>query len=227
VQDQPYSGVENLETMAAAKNYNRYLLAEVRKHACNGARVLDFGAGAGQFAVPMSQGFDLTAVELDEELHHHLVGQGVRAVRHLAELPDGAFDYVYSLNVLEHIEDDLAVLTELRKKLKRAGQVVIYVPAWPLLYTSMDRKVGHVRRYTRKTLVARVVAAGFRVERVRYVDSLGYFATLLFKLLGNDGGDINKNALIAYDRLVFPISRLLDRVVGRWLGKNVLLVGGV
>jgi len=221
-----YTGVDNLEVMEAAENYNRYLLDEVRKYATTGKRVLDFGAGGGQFALPMSTaGFDLTAVELDQALHQHLISKGICAVRRLTELPDGAFDYAYTLNVLEHIEDDVGVLRQLHRKLSGVGRILIYVPAWPVLYTSMDRKVGHIRRYTRSTLVDCVSAAGFAVERVGYVDSIGFLATLLFKLLGNDDGNINRSALATYDRFVFPVSRTLDFLVRRWFGKNLLLVG--
>ena len=47
-------------------------------------------------------------------------------------------------------------------------------------------------------------------------------ATLVFKLLGNNTGDINRRALIAYDRFVFPVSRLIDRFSSRWIGKNLV-----
>jgi hypothetical protein len=88
----------------------------------------------------------------------------------------------------------------------------------------MDRKVGHVRRYTRATLLAATDAAGFATERVAYVDSLGFFATLLFRALGDRGGEINPRALRLYDRAIFPMSRLLDFAAGRWIGKNLLLI---
>ena len=191
MQQQAYSGVDNLETMSEAENYNRYLLDLVRNHAGNGGRVLDFGAGGGQFAVPLSQlGFDVTALEPDE-LHRIRLDGRIAQCSASTSWRTGRSTACIRLNVLEHIEDDVAALRRLRKKLKTGGTVLIYVPACPLLYTSMDAKVGHVRRYTRRTLIAEGRAAGFGVERCAYVDSLGYFATLLFKVGDNDGGDIN------------------------------------
>jgi hypothetical protein len=88
----------------------------------------------------------------------------------------------------------------------------------------MDKKVGHFRRYTRATLAARVRAAGFEVTRSEYVDSAGFLASLLFKAFGNDSGAINRGALLVYDRRVFPLSRLADRLCRRAFGKNVCLV---
>lgn len=223
--DQDYTGVDNLEVMQDAVNYNGFLLNTVRSCAPRSGRVLDFGAGSGQFAVPMAQlGFDVTALEPDGRLRARIADAGVRAVAGPAEIPDGSLAFVYTLNVLEHIEDDAAALRQLRAKLAAEGRLLIYVPAFPVLYTSMDAKVGHVRRYTRSTLMSAVRTAGFAIDRVAYVDSLGFFAALAFKACGDRGGDINRGALRLYDRVVFPLSRLVDRVAGRWIGKNLLLI---
>ena len=131
---------------------------------------------------------------------------------------------VVFLNVLEHIEDDAAALRELHRKLVPGGRLLVYVPAFQVLYTSMDRKVGHLRRYTRATLIAAVTAAGFAVEHSRYADSLGFFATLVFKLFGNARGTLDRHGIRLYDRRVFPLSRALDALVSPLFGKNVLLV---
>ena len=151
----PYTGVENLEVMREAENYNRYLLALVTQHAAGAKRVIDFGAGSGTFAVPCAAaGFDVTAVEPDERLRA-LLGRGrIRAVAAVEALPDEAFEYAYTLNVLEHIPDDVAALRALRDKLVAGGRLFVYVPAFPVLFTSMDAKVRHVRRYTRATMQA-------------------------------------------------------------------------
>lgn len=226
-QPEAYSGVENLEIMQEAVNYNRYLLNTVRKYAplAGGGRILDFGAGNGEFAVPMSAlGFDVTAVEPDDLLRGRLLEKSVRAVAGPQELPDESFAYIYTLNVLEHIEDDVGALRQLYSKLVAHGSLFIYVPAFPILYTGMDARVGHVRRYTRATLVDSVRSAGFVVGQVAYVDSIGFFATLLFKLAANKDGNVGRTALKLYDRLVFPLSRALDVVARHWFGKNLLLV---
>ncbi len=225
MQQEAYTGVDNLEVMQEAVNYNRYLLDTVRKYAPPQGNVLDFGAGGGQFAAPLSaSGMDITALEPDQLLQQRLRAQGLRVVGSTQELPDASFNYIYTLNVLEHIDDDEAALRALHSKLTANGKLLIYVPAFPVLYTSMDAKVGHVRRYTRETLMARVMAAGFRVNRVGYADSIGFFATLVFKLSGNKDGNVSMGALKLYDRAVFPLSRALDLVARRWFGKNLLLV---
>lgn len=223
--DEGYSGVDNLEVMSEAQNYNRYLLDVVHRHAPPDQRVLDFGAGGGQFAVPLAHlGLDVTALEPDEDLRARILGRGVAAVPGPEQLADRHFGYIYTLNVLEHIPDDVEALRQLRTKLAPGGALLVYVPAFPVLYTGMDAKVGHVRRYTRSSLTAAVRAAGFTIDRCHYVDSLGFLATLLFKLVGDSSGDINRTALRLYDRVIFPLSRVVDRVTRRWFGKNLLLI---
>lgn len=219
----PYTGVDNLEVMREAENYNRFLIELVTRHAAGAKRVIDFGAGSGTFAVPCAAaGFQVTAVEPDEHLRSLLGGQGIPSAATVEALPDGSFEYAYTLNVLEHIERDVEALRALRTKLVAGGRLFVYVPAFPVLFTSMDAKVGHIRRYTRDTLRASLDSAGFAIEELSYVDSLGFAATLIFKAIDNGRGDINRRMLRLYDRLVFPASLALDTVAHRWVGKNLL-----
>ena len=120
------------------------------------------------------------------------------------DIADGSIHYVYTLNVLEHIHDDVAILVKLHAKLRPGGSLFVYVPAFHLLWSSMDDKVGHLRRYTRGSLKGAVKAAGFAVGHCRYADSAGYFATLMFKVVGNRHGEINRKALVAFDRWGVP-----------------------
>jgi SAM-dependent methyltransferase len=218
-----YTGVDNLEVMREAENYNRYLSGLIARYAAGAQRAIDFGAGSGTFAIPCTAaGIDVTAVEPDDELRTMLIGAGVRAVADVAMLSDAAFPYAYTLNVLEHIAADVDALRALRAKLVPGGRLFVYVPAFPVLFTSMDVKVRHVRRYTRATLSASLRAAGFEIDTIRYADSLGFAATLLFKALDNGRGDVNRRMLRLYDRLALPVSLALDALTHRWIGKNLL-----
>jgi len=219
-----YPGVDTLEVMDEAVNYNAFLQSLVIAELRSTDRALDFGAGSGMLARPLAaMGYRITCVELDAGLRARLLSEGLDARASPGEVA-GPFDVIYTCNVLEHIADDAGTLASLAGLLRPGGKLLVYVPAFPILTTSFDRLVGHVRRYTRKSLVAVVRAAGFHIDRVIYCDSLGFGAALLFKLIGGSSGTINRSALIAYDRLAFPLSRLLDRVMGRWFGKNLYLV---
>jgi SAM-dependent methyltransferase len=219
--DGSYTGVDNLDAMAEARNYNDFLVREILR-GCEGAStVVDFGAGCGTFARMLRErGVEVTCVEPDEGMRRALESQGFECRADVEEIAEGSVDYMFSLNVLEHIEDDLGMLRVLRRRLRPGGRLYLYVPAFPVLYTSMDRKVGHFRRYKARSLSGKLRSAGFQVTEARYADSLGFFVTLLYRLIGNRRGDLNPGALKFYDRMIFPLSRMLDKFVGRVLGKN-------
>lgn len=220
-----YSGTENLELMTEAVNYNAFLVDLIRHEARAGEVVVDFGAGIGTFAKALAQeGYKVHCIEPDQQQRDGIVESGLTASADISGLPDETVDLLYSLNVLEHIEDDVAVLRACHQKMRPGGRVLIYVPAFQILYSSMDRLVGHCRRYTRAELEEKMRMAGFEVISSEYVDSAGFFAALLFKALGSDKGTINRSALIAYDRYAFPVSRLMDKLLRRRFGKNVLLL---
>lgn len=224
-QQENYTGIDNLEVMAEARNYNAYLAALIIQNTEAGERVLDFGAGAGTFALPAREaGRNVSCLEPDPTLRQHLATFDLPCAAETRELSDESYDSIYSFNVLEHIEDDGAALSELYRLLAPGGRLLIYVPAFQILFSSMDHKVGHHRRYRRRQLMTRVTESGFDVATCRYVDSLGFFAALLYRLIDRGQGEINRSALALYDRYVFPLSRLLDRLAGRLLGKNVLLL---
>lgn len=222
-----YTAVDNLEVMEVAVNYARYLVDLVASAAGppDRTRLLDFGTGTATHALALRErGYDVACVEADDDLRERARALGFRAWPKLADLDGEQFSTIYTLNVLEHIEDDVDTLRSLYHVTAPRGSLIVYVPAFPVLYTAMDRKVGHVRRYRRKQLIQRVAGAGFLVRTCHYADSLGFFATLAYRIAGNRRGDINTRSVAAYDRFVFPSSRRLDRLTGPWFGKNLVLV---
>lgn len=220
-----YSGLENLEIMSEAIKYNKHLINLIMVGTKPGDTIMDFGAGLGSFAKIMAnKGHAVLCLEPDAHQIVTLKQNGLSAVRSLDEVPDNSIDYIYSLNVLEHIEDDQSTLASLHKKLKSKGKFLIYVPAFMFLFSKMDEKVGHVRRYTRDSLCKKVLNAGFHVKSSRYCDSLGFLATLAYKYIDRSDGTINKRSLILYDRLIFPLSIMIDKLTHMHFGKNVYAI---
>ena len=221
-----HSGGENLEVMQEAVRYNRYLRNLVKRNAGGAETALDFGAGIGTF----SNSVDLPparvhCVEPDATAREVLSEQGYRAHADLSDVGDGAIQYVFSLNVLEHIEDDAAALANLHRILEPGGRLFLYLPAFDLLFTSMDAHVGHHRRYRLSGIEKLLLQAGFEVEKKAYADALGFIATLAFKLFdGAEPAPLNPRIVRLYDRYCFPLSRLLSVPFARVLGKNLYVV---
>lgn len=92
-------------------------------------------------------------------------------------LGDGTFDLVCALDMLEHIEDDVAALKEMGRACRPGGRILITVPAYRFLWGRQDEISHHLRRYTARELRSRITAAGLEVAK------LTYFNTLLFPIV--------------------------------------------
>lgn len=219
-----YSGKDNLEAMRLATRYNAFLVGLIERHALPDDRILDFGAGLGLFAQALrDRGHRVSCLEADADLKNRLTEQDFEAVQFPSELADDSVDYLYSLNVLEHIDDDVAALTALIPKLRAGARLLVYVPAFPVLFSAMDRLVGHHRRYTSGSLRGLLEKVGLQVERIEYADSLGFPASLAYRLLGGSGV-LDASSVVTYDRWMFPLRRRIDRLTRRFVGKNVFAV---
>jgi SAM-dependent methyltransferase len=221
--DRRFEAPELFDVVDEAERYNRHLLDLVLAFAGPARTVLDFGAGTGRLAIGLAaRGLDVTGVEPDPALRTTLAERGIASVATLDALGARRFDYVVSLNVLEHCADDAGVVRALFERVEPGGRCLVYVPAFALLWTANDVRVGHQRRYARAELARLFRDAGFVVADARYVDSLGFLATLAYRGLGGDGA-LTARSVRLYDRLLFPASRVLDRVLHPVLGKNLLL----
>lgn len=211
--------------MQEASNYNDYLIYLIEEHSNKKQLILDFGAGIGTYAKTLKKnGYKIVCLEPDTNQCKVIESNDIEVYKSLEDIEDNSLDFIYSLNVLEHIEDDLLIIKKLKDKLKQDGELFLYLPAFELLYSSMDKKVGHFRRYNFKMLESLAKNADLKVYKKSYVDSLGFFITLLYKVIGNKEGNIDKKSLIIYDRVIFPISKLFDKVFNQFFGKNVYMV---
>lgn len=217
-----YSGLDNLEVMRLAHNYNRFLRKSVQKAAGRSPRVLDFGAGIGEFSEHLKKaGMTVETVETDSNLSLQLNEKGFVVHSDLSKIPNDQFDFIFSLNVLEHIEDDHKVVQQLARVLKPGGRLYLYVPAFQMLWTSMDDHVGHYRRYNKRSMEILMENCQFQIQDLGYCDSMGFMATVAYKILGDSKGTLNPRALQIFDRFLFPLNRVLDLGFKRILGKNV------
>ncbi len=220
--------MEELEKLESnLQNYNKFIVSSFVDHAGSQANnILDFGAGIGTLSnIWKSLKFDsqITCLEIDQTQHSILVNRGFPT---LNDFPDEIlFDYIFTSNVLEHIEDDSAAIHKLYNILRPGGGLGIFVPANKYLYSNIDKKLGHYRRYSKKNLINKVSESGFRIELCVYVDSLGFFAWLFLKFLKIGINDSGSLLLPIYDKIFWPLSKMLDKLGLKFLfGKNLLLL---
>lgn len=193
--------------------------------------IVEFGAGTGALAEVWRNLFNVhpICVEIDPTLIQILQTKGFTTVTNIQNITSKVL-FVYTANVLEHIEDDVKALKVIRESMEPGGIIAIYVPALPVLFSDLDRNVGHFRRYKKKELVNKVISAGYEVQNCYFNDSIGVLASLALKVVGYKGkvGLGSKSSLFFYDRYIYPISKVLDRIFFRYvIGKNLFLFATV
>jgi hypothetical protein len=143
-----------------------------------------------------------------------------------ANLPvSSEWDAILSINVLEHIREDEAELTRYAGLLRaKSGTLCLFVPARPEIYAPIDKDFGHFRRYAKPELRNKLTGAGFRIQRLHYFNSVGYFGWWAnFCLLKKRLFEVNK--VRAYDRLIFPLVHGFEkRIVRPPFGQSLLAV---
>jgi hypothetical protein len=226
-----YHGIQELlNNEIALKKYNKQTVKLIKDglyQATSGSKILEFGAGTGTLALIFQDRYKVKVdcVEIDPTLKNFLQRRDLKTFSDLKDI-EGKYSSIYSSNVLEHIENDEESINQLVEKLEIGGNLAIYVPAFPILYSELDRRVGHVRRYTRKELINKVSKAGLNVKYCRYSDSLGFFASIAIRIFGfnTKSGLGSIRSLKFYDRVIYPLSVLFDLLgASKYIGKNLII----
>ena len=222
-----YTGLRELEE--SERNliaYNTFIVKTFVEHSNFSKNILDFGAGIGTLSSiwrKLNQNCMVTCLELDKKQLEILSDRKFKTLTSLDS--SKKFEYIFSSNVLEHIENDREALNQIYRSLNNNGRLGIFVPANQILYSHIDKKIEHYRRYSKKELESKVKSSGFKIEKCHYVDSIGFFAWGMAKLLKLNIQDVDYNKLKFYDKVIWPVSKFLDNIGFKFIfGKNLLLL---
>lgn len=230
---QPASSAESLENHlggAEGRRYRNYQFNLVAPHV--GDSLLEVGSGLGHFSEQFSGRLRYLIVSDNDpyclgQLREHYAGRDDVEVLELS-LPGQIktrrqVQTVVMMNVLEHIPDDVQALRDLASCLEPGGNIVIWVPGYMQLYGDFDRIVGHVTRYTPKTLRRTVESAGLTVEvckPVNFIGGIAWWLAVRFLSVGH----VNPKIASLYDITVVPVTRVLERIVRPPFGQTVFCV---
>ena len=145
-------------------------------------RILDVGCGTGAnlkmlAAHGRTEGVDISPQAVEFCRQRGLDSVKLGAIEHLP-YENGSFDLVTALDVIEHLDDDVAGLREMRRVLRPDGRVLLFVPAFMFLWGVQDEVSNHRRRYTLPSLLKAVEAAGFSIEWASYAN-MSFFLPVL------------------------------------------------
>ena len=219
-----------LESLGSARNYRAWLVDLTAPWL--GDEPLEVGSGLGDYAVEWAErGVAVTVSEADAgrlaHLRRRFADDSRIRVRELAVpvTQTASYSAVVAVNVLEHIADDVEALRAFGRLVRPGGRVVIFVPAFMALYSRFDREIGHERRYQRRSLAAALSTAGLQIERLHYVNAVGFVAWLLrIRLLR--GRPTEGLALRLYDAVV-PLLRWVEAWWQPPFGQSLLAVARV
>jgi 2-polyprenyl-3-methyl-5-hydroxy-6-metoxy-1,4-benzoquinol methylase len=222
-----YAG-EELDLFAHAVNWKAYFVRNLS--GLIKGDVLEIGAGLGETTRALRAGAGVsyaswTCVEPDPALAVQITRNIQPApeviVGTLAQVPQGRkFDAILYVDVLEHIEDDASELALAAKYIKPGGRIVCLSPAYMYLYSDFDKAIHHFRRYTRRQYKA-VTPASLVLEKTFYLDSLGCVLSMGNRFLLRQSVP-KKSQILFWDRVIIPISRVLDVVTFRNFGRSVV-----
>jgi len=219
-----------LASLSSSSSFTRWIVNEISPWL--GKRILEVGCGIGTFTVELARGAE-EVISLDKDSFY-----AEDAARRVAEYPhvkvicsdardlnwlnNRKFDTVVLLDVLEHVENDVALIEVLASKMASKGHLIVKVPAMPSLYSPLDAAIGHCRRYDFDALQSVLRSADLEVVRI-----WSFNAIALFGWWWN--GRVRKRSFPAQEHLklfnfLLPIIHPVDKVARVFGGISIIAI---
>ena len=219
-------------------NYTNWQLSLVLPYF--GKNLLEVGAGNGRFTravISSGHKFDrFTAIEPSQTLFSTLQStcSSIELINSTVDEIDLSyfeqFDTIYSIHVMEHVQDDNQFLSDILKLLRKEGIIILMVPALNLLMSDLDRNIGHFRRYDKGMLRSLAVNHNLKTLVLRYDNFIGIFGWLILckilKIHYQTGS--NKKTLFScvnlFDKYILPLISVLEKRIPPPVGLNLTIV---
>lgn len=231
-------GLQTLETLADAYRFNQWMFQSIQPFIQAG-EILEIGSGIGnisRFFLEKNYPIYLSDIRshycqaLSEQYAGHPTLKGISQIDLVA--PDfeasypallGRFANIYSLNVIEHIEDDYQAIRNCAKLLKPKGKLIILVPAYPWLYNRFDKELYHYRRYTHEMMASCFETGGFNITDSFHLNAVGILGWFVSGALLRHK-TIPSYQMSLYERLV-PYIKQVDKLVASQVGLSLVMIG--
>lgn len=227
--DYNYIGDE-LDLFSKAKNWKAYWSSQVIPFLQGSVLEVGAGIGSNTHLLFNRKVKNWTCLEPDGQLYDALKSNllqdqnlnGVQVVNGTMGDLDACsrFDSIIYIDVVEHIEEDAQELALASSRLNPGGFLVVLSPAHQWLFSEFDERIGHFRRYCKKSLRA-AAPLDLKLCRLRYLDSCGLAASLANRLILHQGLPKPKQ-IEFWDRQLVPPSVTFDRLTCYIFGKSIL-----
>jgi ubiquinone/menaquinone biosynthesis C-methylase UbiE len=199
-----------------------------------GSRVLEIGCGMGNFTQHLLDRELVVGIDVENDCiqqHRTRFRQHSHIHASVMDILDSSFtelakhrpDSIVCLNVLEHISDDYKALQHMYAVLPKGGRAVFIVPAFESLYGPIDANLGHYRRYSKTSMTKVAEGAGFRINKLRYFNSIGFLgwyvnARFLKKT------EQSEQQIRLFDSKIVPILSAIESRIEPPFGQSVFAV---
>ncbi|MFQ5620443.1 MAG: class I SAM-dependent methyltransferase [Candidatus Nanoarchaeia archaeon] len=222
-------GRKNLEIAERANKFVLWMYDEIKPFLKG--NVIEIGSGRGTFSEYLAKDFDsITLCDIDSKYVNSLKERYKCPVYRMdisneedCKKIKSKADSAFSLNVFEHIEDDVKAMNNVYSLLNDGGTFVILVPAHQFLYNSMDKVIGHHRRYSKKMLLNKVAQTPFKVKKIFYFNVL---SILGWYINGNilKKRTVNESAMGILNKIV-PCLKFVEKyILRKTMGLSVIAV---
>ncbi|MFZ2620461.1 MAG: class I SAM-dependent methyltransferase [Alphaproteobacteria bacterium] len=222
-----------LEAMANIPNYQNWIMERFAPYLKG--QVLEIGAGIGTYSKRLAAHPSVTHLDcLEPDAGQTQTIQALKLphTEAFAQLSEtffqqkkikNTYDAVVMINVLEHIEDDLACAQSIYNALKPGGYFLVFVPALQPLFSELDHLLGHYRRYHLNPMKTLLETAGFTITDARYMDTLGIAPWYVVNKLGKST-KMSPKAVKLYDTVGVPFTKFAESFMAPPVGKNVIAI---
>jgi SAM-dependent methyltransferase len=214
-----FAAVEDRHWWFVARRDILFSLLKTRMNIPDGAEILDVGCGTGATLQALSRhykafGVDLSPLAVDQCRVRGLNNIAVGTLEKFP-FPGKSFDLIAMLDVIEHIDDDVAALQLARKLLKVGGHILLTVPAFQFLWSKHDEVNQHKRRYTGQGLKERLAKSGYTIDFISYYNTFLFPLALAERLIEKL---LRKDASVALKIPPAPLNALFTQIFGleRW-----------
>ena len=230
------TGNRILEVIADAKSFNYWMYQTI--HPLLYGNTLEIGSGIGNISSLFLASKSTITLSDTDEFYLQTLKEKFGSSQYLKEIllidlqhPSfeityaslkEQYDSVFLLNVLEHVEADTTAIKNCNFLLKQSGTILILTPAYSFLYSSLDKALGHYRRYTTNRLSTLLQKNNFITRKKIYFNTLGIVAWLYAKIFRLK--TIPSGKMRFYNKIV-PLARVIDKIVFRKIGLSAIITG--
>ncbi len=217
-----------------ATNYHKWIL-EKFKPFIHG-NILEIGTGRGYFKKNLKTNGHFVSIDIDKEIIANAKNNEPEGIYFLADISDKStitplnqfrFQSVLCFNVLEHIEEDALAIENIMDNLDENGYLLLFVPAFQVLFNDKDKLAGHLRRYTKKTLLQTLQnQTNIKIIKFEYfnpIGAIGYWFNKFVKHKSLNNKSISRQTKF-FDKYLVSLSKALNPLTINMFGQSLVCV---